>query len=284
MSTELPTLVATGNMAGSSRRAGERQRRVASWGVSAAVHVVVAAVIIVEIIVALLFVVPATAGRHAIELAVANEPIELAAEPLATLPIESPPDPTAAAVADLHIAELAAVDITPELARKLLSPDDSDDVEAANWVLARVTQEIAAAEKLSQEEQYQRLEQLTGTLNAVGTEPGVEEATAQLAKLLSTKPRATEPAKDPPPGEFDLDSAQLYDIKRTDNGSGGFTYAAVLLDAEGRTLESELTEAEGEQLYRTFELMKANPLLARVYRGVVMGLLDKLLRPAGTPK
>jgi hypothetical protein len=67
-------------------------------------------------------------------------------------------------------------------------------------------------------------------------------------------------------------------VQRADNGRGGFSYVATLLDAEGRTLDSELTEAEGEQLFRTFELMKANPLLARVYRGVVMGLLDKLLK------
>ncbi len=284
MHSDLPTLVATESL-GNPRRRRDRQRQKASWGLSAAVHGFVAVVVVVEVMLALLFVVPAAAGRHDIELAVANEPIELAAEPLATLPIESSADPTAAAVAEEQISELAAADITTELARQLLNPDSAgDDREASDWVLARVTQEIVTAEKLSREEQYQKLEQLTGTLNAVGTEPGVEEATAQLAKLLSTKPRATEPAKEPPPGEFDIDSAQLYDIKRTDNGRGSFTYAAVLLDAEGRTLESELTEAEGEQLFRTFELMKANPLLARVYRGVVMGLLDKLLRPAPDQK
>jgi hypothetical protein len=249
------------------------------------VHGVIATVVVVEVALALLFVVPAAAGRQQIELAATDEPISLEAEPLATLPIDAPIDPSAAAAADRQIAELASADISPELARQLLNPRDAAaDALAADWVLARVTEEIATAEKLSQEDRYRRLEELTGTLNAVGTEPGVEEAAARLAQLLNAKPRATEPAENPPPGEFDLDSAQLYDIKRAENGRGGFTYAAVLLDAEGRTHESELTEAEGEQLFRTFELMKANPLLARVYRGVVMSLLDKLLRPASEQK
>ena len=53
---------------------------------------------------------------------------------------------------------------------------------------------------------------------------------------------------------------------------------SVLLDAAGRTRETELTAAEGEQLYKTWELIKANPLLEKVYRGIVMQLLDKLDR------
>jgi hypothetical protein len=44
-------------------------------------------------------------------------------------------------------------------------------------------------------------------------------------------------------------------------------------------MESEMTAAEGESAYKTFELIKSNPLLERVYRGVVMSLLDKVLKP-----
>jgi hypothetical protein len=239
---------------------------------------VVSVLVLVEVTLALLFVAPPD-GNRSIELAAVNEPIQLEAQ-LDTLPVELPPDPTAAALTERQIAELAAAQISPELERQLLEPEDpAAESIASSWVQARVMQEIAAAERASPEDQYQRLVRLTDTLNEVGTEESVEEATAALAKLLNTKPRATEPAAEPPPGEFDLDTAQLYDVKRSDNGRGGFRYTAVLLDADGRTLESELTEAEGEQLFRTFELMKANPLLARVYRGVVMSLLDKILRP-----
>ena len=272
-----------GTYAGHARRRCERLRRRAAWGVSAVAHTLIGVVIIVQVTLALLLVPPLDAGRQAIELAAINEPVQLQAEPLATLPIDLPPDPTAAAVAERQIAEQAAAPISPELATQLLdSQHRADDSLAARWVQARVAEEIAAAERSLPEEQFQRLERLTGTLNEVATEQSVDEATARLAQLLSAKPRATEPAAEPPPGDFDLHSAQLYDVKRADNGRGGYAYTAILLDAEGRTLDSELTEAEGEQLFRTFELMKANPLLARVYRGVVMSLLDKLLRPQST--
>ena len=44
-------------------------------------------------------------------------------------------------------------------------------------------------------------------------------------------------------------------------------------------MDQELGIEEGEQLYRTFQLIKKNPLLEKVYRQVVMGLLDKLTQP-----
>ena len=234
---------------------------------------------------AVLFVVPVGEVRT-IDLRSTGEPLALEAS-LATLPVEFPSDPTAAAVTEEQIAALAAQCVDPDITAELLDPArPAGDSLAARWVQARVASEIAAAEEASQEDQFRRLERLTGTLNDVASDQSVKEATARLSQLLNTKPRATEPAAEPPPGEFDVNTAQLYDVKRSDNGRGGYDYVAVLLDAEGRTLDSALTEAEGQQLFRTFELMKANPLLAQVYRGVVMSLLDKLLRPTtgGSPQ
>jgi hypothetical protein len=60
---------------------------------------------------------------------------------------------------------------------------------------------------------------------------------------------------------------------------GKFKYTAVLIDSAGRTQETEMNAAEGESAFKTFELIKQNPLLERVYRGVVMSLLDKMLKP-----
>ena len=65
--------------------------------------------------------------------------------------------------------------------------------------------------------------------------------------------------------------------------NGSFKYIAIMIDSDGRTLETEMTAAEGESAYKTFELIKQNPLLERVYRGVVMSLLDKLMRGSAGP-
>ena len=69
-------------------------------------------------------------------------------------------------------------------------------------------------------------------------------------------------------------------MRREGEDAATYRYVAVLLDAEGRQMDQELETEDGEKLYRTFQLIKKNPLLEKVYRQVVMGLLDKLTQPA----
>ena len=47
--------------------------------------------------------------------------------------------------------------------------------------------------------------------------------------------------------------------------------------AEGITDEVDIDPETGEQLYRTMRLIKANPLLEKVYRKIVMGIMDSVL-------
>jgi hypothetical protein len=66
------------------------------------------------------------------------------------------------------------------------------------------------------------------------------------------------------------------------------------LDAQGRTVEVEMGQSDGERMYVTMERIKANPLLERVYRQIVMPVIDQLLTaakkaesgvgPGGTPR
>ena len=44
-----------------------------------------------------------------------------------------------------------------------------------------------------------------------------------------------------------------------------------------------MEEEEGKQAYETFELIKSNPLLERVYRGLMMSLLEKLMKDSAGP-
>ena len=149
--------------------------------------------------------------------------------------------------------------------------------ESFQFITSQLLEAIAAAEQRSDEANLERLETLTGALEAGSSAKSVEQLTASLQSWLGTEQRATKPADEPVAGEFDLATAQLHDVVR-DDSSGEVRYTAVLLDAAGRTMESPLTQAEGESVYRVMQLMKENPLLERVYRGVVLSLLDKLLR------
>ena len=149
---------------------------------------------------------------------------------------------------------------------------------AKNFLGGKVLESITSAEQQSADENRERLKGLSNQLNQVATVESVENVSAHLSKLLGTGPRATAPAKEPIPGEFDLDTAQLHDVRREMLADGSFKYVAILIDAAGRTQETEMAATEGESAFKTFELIKQNPLLERVYRGVVMSLLDKMLK------
>lgn len=170
-----------------------------------------------------------------------------------------------------------------ERAQELPKPTSSDPLESLSppsIVQRRVEQSIEQANRLAPEQKLERLSELSGELNKVSTEESLDQLTTQLQGLLGLKPRATEPAEKGAEGPFDMTTAQIHDVRRQELKEGGFLYFAILLDAAGRQQETELDEETGAQLHRTFELIKANPLLEKVYRQVVMSLLDKII-PVG---
>lgn len=155
--------------------------------------------------------------------------------------------------------------------------EPADSPVGGAFVERQVEQAIDDARKQSPDQQLDRLRELSDQLSDVSSDKSLDELSNQFQKWLGTKPRATQPTDKRVEGPFDFQTAQVHDVRRTERDDGTFRYSVVLLDAAGRSLETELTEAEGEQLYRTFELIKQNPLLEKVYRQVVMSLLDKLL-------
>lgn len=202
-------------------------------------------------------------------------------EPPLVLLIQEQNPPTVADLAAVEIACLSAVSVPPEIQADLLNSSQPDPESASEkWVTARMLAEIARSEQLSDDEQLARLKSLTGQLNRISNDDSVAAVTGQLAALLGTEARAGQPAAEPTNGDFDFDTAQVHDVKRSEREPGQFEYVAVLLDANGRTLETPLSPAEGAQLFKVMELVKSNPLLEHIYRGLAMSLLDKLLKPA----
>ncbi|MFT5526595.1 MAG: hypothetical protein ACI9HK_004572 [Pirellulaceae bacterium] len=142
-------------------------------------------------------------------------------------------------------------------------------------------------ENLTQEQKQSELEDQLNKLERISNAENVAKITQHLGPLVNNQDRKTEPVKQPnKPSKdqpsFDHDTAQVHDVVKSEK-NGKTIYIATMLDKEGRTLETELTAAEGESLHNTFQLIKKSPLLEKIYRGVVMGTLDKLLRPKSTP-
>jgi hypothetical protein len=141
--------------------------------------------------------------------------------------------------------------------------------------------EIAERESTaSDEETFQRLDELTKRLDATSSAESVDAMAGAMTSLLGTAPRATKPVEGPVTGEFDTQTAQFHDIRRVLTEDGGFQYLTVLLDAEGRTIEVPVDAATGERVYLTLERIKSNPLLEQIYRQIVMPLIDQMLAEA----
>jgi hypothetical protein len=182
-------------------------------------------------------------------------------------------------MAEAAPADHAADDDTPEV-RIVNDPAEV----TAQMVQERVGEIVEQSTALSTAEKLARLDALSPRLNQVADAGSINSLAGAMHSFLSTKPRAVEPAKEPPRGAFDFDTAQFHDIQRFPKDGGGFRYVTILLDSQGRTIEAEVSEQEGEPIYEVMQRIKANPLLDQVYRQIVMPLMDQLVAAAKQAK
>jgi hypothetical protein len=169
-------------------------------------------------------------------------------------------------------AEEPVVQAAPEV--RMVS--DPADVTAA-VVRKRLDEVVAESEAMPEADKLAQLDVLSGRLKDVADEQSLHRLSGVMHSFLGTKPRAMQPAQEKPHGEFDFDTAQLHDIQRHPKEPAGFRYITVLLDAEGRTVEVEVSEQDGQLIYETMQRIKANPPLEQVYRQIVIPLLDQLM-------
>jgi hypothetical protein len=142
----------------------------------------------------------------------------------------------------------------------------------------RIAQAAEEARQLNPDEQFDRLQALTGRLNDVSSQPSMQQLTGTLQQLLGTPGRAEKPAEMPVAGEFDFATAQPHEVKKENGADGTVRYVTVLVDAQGRQFVTYLDEDEGESLYRTMQLLKSNPLAEMIYRRLVMSMLDGIIQ------
>ena len=222
-----------------------------------------------------------SAGERVIALEGAFASANVAPPPLESLPLVIDARREAAARDAQAMDDWATTIVDPRVMELFADEKQLSDGErslAADFVQTQVLAAIAEAERHTTDEQFERLRTLTEELNRTGSEESVAELATKFQKWLGTDKRAAAPVAGAS-GEFDLGTAQLHDVRRDANPDGSYAYTSVLVDAAGRQMETSMTVAEGENLFRIMELIKANPLLERVYRSVVMSLLDKLTRP-----
>lgn len=145
--------------------------------------------------------------------------------------------------------------------------------------LRDIKRQIAQAEARGDKENIERLKRLTEELNRSSSTKSVEEMSEYFSGIFGK--RASAPIETAKNEEFDVSTAQVHEVRRESDGGSGFTYTLVMVDATGVTREIDIDAENGERLYKTMKLIKSNPLLERIYRGILMGILDQVL---GEPK
>jgi hypothetical protein len=141
-----------------------------------------------------------------------------------------------------------------------------------------VDKKIDEANQRPEEENLDEFAKQARRLEKISDADSVDAMADKFHQWLGTKKRASQPAEEPVAGKFDFDSAQIHEVKREQGEDGTWEYICVLVDAEGRSMETELDEIEGEKQYRTFQRLKQFPLAEKVYRDIAMPLLDKMLQ------
>lgn len=159
------------------------------------------------------------------------------------------------------------------------SPAEPTPQKVEEVAVAKLEEYKEAAEELSDEEKLARLKQVTERLEQISSEESLEKIADNFSKWFGTSKRATEPkepAEGSPPARVDASTGEIHDVLRTKDADGNWKYTAILVDAEGNSMKVEFEDrALGEKTYQTFQLIKSSPLLNKVYRDMVMPLLDK---------
>ncbi len=145
--------------------------------------------------------------------------------------------------------------------------------------LRDIKQQISQAEARGDSENIERLKSLTEELNRSSSTKSVEEMSEYFSGIFGK--RASAPVASAAIEEFDVATAQIHEVQRESDGGSGYIYTLVMVDAKGVTQQIDIDPQNGERLYKTMKLIKANPLLERIYRGILMGILDQVL---GEPK
>lgn len=106
----------------------------------------------------------------------------------------------------------------------------------------------------------------------------IDQISQRFQQWQKLPERATEPEFLPPAGNFDFETAQVHDVERFQDTNGKYKYTVLLFDSHGRTFRTEITGAEGESLWKTMQLIKKNPLMEKIYRTMVIPLLDEMIQ------
>ena len=121
------------------------------------------------------------------------------------------------------------------------------------------------------DKRLRQLDHLVDSQSIAGTVERVAGAMGLDTDQYQAKPKSSS-------GRFDPDTAQLIDVKKSQDPLGEFPYSATMVDANGNETVVPMGQTDGEIAFNTFEKMKEFPLVQGLYRQIVMPMLQKIVR------
>jgi hypothetical protein len=154
--------------------------------------------------------------------------------------------------------------------------EQPSDRQERSRLLRDIREQMKQAQQRGDQDNFERLKQLSSELRRNSTNKTVDEMTELFGGVFGT--RATQPDATKADQEFDVSTAQMHDITKTTDQHGDIRYVLIMIDAQGVLREVEIDSENGQRLHKTMQLIKSNPLLEKVYRNILMGILDQVLK------
>ncbi|MCA8997005.1 MAG: YrdB family protein [Planctomycetaceae bacterium] len=125
------------------------------------------------------------------------------------------------------------------------------------------------------------LQEMAERLESISSAENVGRMAEKIGAAMGFTPRLERSSEDPE-ATFHDDRAQIEDVRKEQSDDGETIYIATLMDDQGLLKEVELEEQDGAELHRVFQLMKDFPLLKKVYKSIVVNLIDQALQQKET--
>jgi hypothetical protein len=150
------------------------------------------------------------------------------------------------------------------------------DSESASFLQRQVERSVADGKRRSETDNQDKLTRLSRRLTESSNEENIDRMADFLEGMMGARDEPSE--LDSPSQPFQFETAQIDRVRKETDSQGDVHYHATLVDAHGAKMELELDSETGASLYKTLKIIESNPLLERVYRRIVMGFLDQMLR------
>ncbi|KAA1258739.1 hypothetical protein LF1_12620 [Rubripirellula obstinata] len=154
---------------------------------------------------------------------------------------------------------------------------ESDIEVPSDQIRSSVESQISQVNQISDSKKRETLDKKLDQLQRVSKPETVDQVAAAVAESMGIDQSQYADKPTIAKGEFDHNTAQIKAVNRTQSDSGSWNYVATMVDADGRQLETPLTQSEGASVYETFEKMKQYPMAESLYQKIIMPMLQKMI-------